>query len=517
MKRSFSAAKNVKGGTEIIAIINNIMLKKIRIALAVVFFILITMLFLDFTGSLHRWLSWTAKVQFLPAILSLNLLVVALLLVVTLVFGRIYCSVICPLGVMQDVFSFFGKRGKRNPYKYKKERRWLRYGVLAVFIIALCLGLNAFTVLISPYSAYGRIAANILKPLYILGNNALAYFAERLDSYAFYSVDVWVKSLASLAVALLTLLVLGVLAWRGGRTYCNNICPVGTILGMLSRVSLLKIRIAEDKCISCGRCGRYCKASCIDSKNHTIDYSRCVVCGDCMGQCHEKALVYGLPKLGLNEGGTPSIENKSRRAFLLGTAIAATAALFAQDKKKVDGGLALIEDKTAPPRNTPVHPAGSISARHLQQHCTACQLCIAECPNDVLRPSTDLKTFMQPEMSYEKGYCHTDCNRCSTVCPAGAILPVTPEEKVSTQIGHAVWIRKNCVVIADKQQCYMCSSVCPAGAISLVPLDKYDEESLKVPAVDAAKCIGCGACENMCPSRPLSAIYVEGHEVHKLL
>ncbi|MCD8289072.1 MAG: 4Fe-4S dicluster domain-containing protein [Prevotella sp.] len=492
------------------------MLRKIRTMLAAVFLFLATMLFVDLSGVAARHFAWVAKVQFLPALLSLNVLVVAALLLLTLVFGRIYCSVVCPLGVMQDVFAFFGRLRKKNPYRFSKERRWLRYGVLAVFVILIIFGVNALYVLVAPYSAFGRIAATIVRPVYAFCNNVFAYFSELTGSYVFSHEEICLSVSATLIIALVTLILLGILAWRGGRTYCNTICPVGTVLGFFARFSLLKVHILEEKCISCGKCGRHCKAACLDSKNHAIDYSRCVVCGDCLGECHEKALVYGLRR-GKKEETSSGPMDKGRRAFLVGATISTAAALFAQDKKTVDGGLAVIEDKVAPQRKTPVHPAGSLSARHLRQHCTACQLCIAECPNHVLRPSTDLRTFMQPEMSFERGSCKPFCNRCSAVCPTGAIRPISLEDKVSTQLGHAVWIEKNCVVTTDGVQCFMCSRVCPAGAITLVAKDVSDENSLKVPAVDTAKCIGCGACENMCPSRPLSAIYVEGHEVHKLI
>ncbi|MCD8281984.1 MAG: 4Fe-4S binding protein, partial [Prevotella sp.] len=322
------------------------MLRTIRIILAAVFFILITLLFLDFTGVISHYFAWLAKVQFLPAVLSLNLVIIALLLVVTLVFGRIYCSVVCPLGVMQDIFAFFGRRRKRNPYKFSKEKRALRYGVLVVFVLALCFGFNAIAAIIAPYSAYGRIAVNILRPVYLWGNNLLAYLAERIDSYAFYGVDVWVKSGASLACAAVTLFILAFLAWRYGRLYCNAICPVGTVLGLFSRFSLLKIRIKEERCVSCGRCSRQCKASCIDSRTHVIDYSRCILCGDCIGKCNEKALVYGLPERKKHGAEPHEPEDKSRRAVLLGMALAGGATLLAADRKKVDGGLAVIEDKT---------------------------------------------------------------------------------------------------------------------------------------------------------------------------
>lgn len=207
----------------------------------------------------------------------------------------------------------------------------------------------------------------------------------------------------------------------------------------------------------------------------------------------------------------------SRRAFLVGSALATTAALAQETKLKVDGGLAEIEDKVAPERQTPLTPPGSISAKNLASHCTGCQLCVAQCPNDVLRPSTGLLTMMQPVMSYGHGYCRPECNRCSEVCPAGAIRPITLEEKSSTQVGHAVWVKKNCVAANDGVECDNCARHCPVGAIEMVPLDPNDELGAYVPAINESKCIGCGACENLCPARPFSAIYVEGHEVHKLV
>lgn len=121
--------------------------------------------------------------------------------------------------------------------------------------------------------------------------------------------------------------------------------------------------------------------------------------------------------------------------------------------------------------------------------------------------------LMQPEMSYERGYCRPECTKCSEVCPAGAITPITVAEKSSIRIGHAVWIRKNCVVITDGEQCTNCARHCPTGAIIMVA-DKEQGKGPKIPAIDTEKCIGCGACENLCPARPFSAIYVEGNELH---
>lgn len=492
------------------------MLKRIRTILAAVVFILITLLFLDFTGTAHHWLSWMAKVQFLPAVLALNVGVIVALIALTLIFGRIYCSVICPLGVFQDLLARFHR--KKNKYSYSKEVRWLRYPVLVVFIIALVAGVGSFFQLLAPYSSYGRIATMIFQPLWMLGNNVLAVIAERANSYAFYSVDVWMKSLPVFIIALVTLIVLFVLAWRGGRTYCNTICPVGTTLSFFARFSLLKIRFDADKCKNCSMCSRNCKAACIDYKTHTVDYSRCVVCGNCISNCKFGALKYsgGTSRAShTSPSGSTSPVDASKRSFLVATAMVAGAAMAQKKEKLMDGGLAELEDKVAPERQTPLTPPGSLSFQHFAQRCTGCQLCVSECPNDVLRPSGDLMHLMLPEMSYERGYCRPECTRCSEVCPAGAIKPVDKPDKSSIQIGHAVWIKKNCVVLTDEVECGNCARHCPSGAIEMVPLDPDNEESPMIPAINEAACIGCGACEYVCPSRPFSAIYVEGHEVHK--
>ena len=505
------------------------MLRKIRVTLAALFFTLTTLLFLDFTGTLHKWLGWLAKIQFLPALLALNLAVVVGLVLLTLVFGRIYCSVICPLGVMQDVVSWVSGRRKKKSHRfgYSPEKRWLRYGVLAIFIVACVAGVGSLMALLAPYSSYGRIAQNILQPIYILGNNALAWMAERINSYAFYSRDVWLRSMPTFLIAAATLTAVATLAWRSGRTYCNTICPVGTILSFMSRFAWFKVAVDEKKCNTCGLCSRSCKSACIDFKNHSIDYSRCVVCGDCIDTCHKQAITYAhhshhatwhpTEAVHTEPTDTANSINASRRSFLLGAAIATVSTALAQEKKKVDGGLAEITDKQAPKRDTPLTPPGSLSAQNMAQHCTACQLCVAECPNDVLRPSTDLKKLMQPTMSYERGYCRPECNRCSEVCPAGAIKPIKHEDKSSIQIGHAVWIKKNCVPVTDGKECGNCARHCPAGAITMISLNPNDETSPKIPAVNTSRCIGCGACENLCPARPFSAIYVEGHEVHRYI
>ena len=503
------------------------MLKKLRIALAWIFWIGITLLFLDFTGALHGYLGWMAKLQFLPAVLALNLGVVVALVVLTLVFGRVYCSVICPLGVFQDGISWLGTHKQKRPYKYHKEIKLLRYGVWVLFVVCLVAGVHGVVTLLAPYSAYGRMVQNLLQPLYLWGNNALAWLAERAGSYAFYEKEVWLKSVSSLVIAAVTLLVIAALAWKNGRAYCNSVCPVGTTLSFLSRFAMFRPMIDSEKCVRCKSCETRCKAHCISITKEKvfIDHSRCVDCFNCIDSCPQGGLKYrfawGRSKGTPSEDSSPSAQNdknndKGRRAFMTGTAIAVGAAALkgiearAQEAaKKVDGGYAEVLPKQALDRETPLTPPGSQSVKHFYQHCTGCQLCVAECPNKVLRPSGKLDHLMQPEMGFEKGFCRPECTRCSELCPAGAIRKITPEEKTQYHVGTARVNADLCLEATGKSHCGKCHSACPTGAVSMVKDGEH-----RRPVVAEEVCIGCGACEYYCPVRPISAITVNGRDQH---
>lgn len=487
--------------------------RRIRVALACVFFFGLTIMLCDVTGVTHKYLSWMARVQFLPAVLSLTagfslaaLAWVGFTLLLTLLFGRIYCSTICPLGVMQDGFR---RLGNLLPRKWRQSQRptnarvqaYVRALVLFIFIVLSCLTLTApLAHLIAPYSAFARMVQTLLAPLAGLVNNLLASAAAHYESYAFYPVEVWTRAGLSVGIALTTLLLIGGLAAWKGRWWCNTICPVGTVLGGVSRFALFRVEVDKDACIGCGLCQKKCKAECIDVENHRVDMSRCVDCFDCLDVCRHNAIHYRRASV-KEEAAEP--QNDSRRKFLTLTGAMAVAAGVKAQHAKTDGGLAIIEDKQVPKRTRPVLPAGSYSVRHLAQYCTSCQLCISACPQHILRPSTSLTRLMQPEMDFTAGYCLTSCTRCADVCPTDAIRPIQKEEKTAIQIGCAYWLKKNCIMHTDGVHCGNCVRHCPSGALSLV------EGQI---VVDGERCIGCGHCEYVCPARPFSAIYVEGLE-----
>jgi len=450
-------------------------------------FCLLTFYFLDLAGILPLQVNILGQIQFIPAWISHNALAMVFLLVCALLFGRVYCSFLCPMGVFQDITS------KKKGYSCRKNNFILRWSVLAVSLILFNLGYTIAVGLLDPYSAYGRIATHIFKPVYLAMNNALAYIFNHFGNYAFYRVEIFILDIFSFIVALLTFAIIGVLAWKKGRLYCNTICPVGTILGLLNKFSLFKIRINSDKCASCGICEKKCKASCIDSKSKTVDYNQCVNCFNCLSNCKKNAISFSMGKE--KQGAV----DKSKRKFILtGLTVAIAApAVFAQTNKR-----------------HPISPPGAISAERLQKHCTSCHLCISKCPSKVLKPAFmeyGVGGVMMPVMYFEKGFCNYDCTICTNVCQNKALTPLTVEHKHRLQVGKVVFVPELCVVNTKGTSCGACSEHCPTQAVKMVPY----KNGLTIPFVDASICVGCGGCEFICPVRPDRAIYVEGNKIHQ--
>lgn len=485
-------------------------LKKIRVALAIVLFSLITFYFLDFANLAPSSFQFLAKIQFVPALLAGSFIVVLALLVLTLLLGRVYCSVICPLGIFQDIVSWFSKRvTKKKKYNFSKEKKILRYSVLAAVLIAFFAGGTLLLSVLDPYSAFGRMTTHVFRPAYMAGNNLLATLFNHFQNYSLYSVNIYILSIFSLVIGIVTFVAIGFLAWKYGRTYCNTICPVGTILGFVSRYSFLKVQISEEACNNCGLCERKCKASCIDSKNSKIDYSRCVDCFDCLSVCKKKALTYSVVPRKTAVQTPPASPDSSRRMFLsvvAATAIIVPGRLYAQ-------GLSKLKKNSAYTKKNPLSPPGSESAEHLLHHCTACHLCVAKCPSHILKPALmeyGLGGIMQPRMDFEQGFCNYDCTVCSDVCPNKALKPLTKDQKHSLQMGRVHFVKTNCVVYTDENSCGACSEHCPTQAVKMVPY----KNGLTIPSINPDICVGCGGCEHICPVRPYRAIYVEGNPVH---
>jgi ferredoxin len=474
------------------------MLKILRIAISLIIFTLLTFYFLDFAGILSVHIHALGHIQFIPALLSHSVAIIVFLIICALLFGRVYCSFICPMGIFQDIAS----RCSKKKSVYKENNFVLRWSIV---VISLILFLSSYTVIIEiidPYSAYGRIAVHIFKPIYMFINNILAYVFNYFGNYAFYRTEVAMLSVFSFIVALLTFAIIGVLALVKGRLYCNTICPVGTIFGFINKFSLFKIRINGDKCASCGICAKKCKASCIDTKAKAIDYTRCVNCFNCLNNCNKKAISFAVGK---NKSEVHQTVAKGKRKFLLTglTAIVAPMVVFAQVKAK-------------PSENRPnaISPPGAVSTERLLKHCTSCHLCISKCTSKVLKPAFmeyGISGIMMPVMYFEKGFCNFDCTICTEVCPNNALTSLTVEQKHRLQVGRVVFEPELCIVHTEGWNCGACSEHCPTQAVKMIPY----KNGLTIPFIDEALCVGCGGCEFICPVRPQRAIYVKGNKVHQ--
>lgn len=452
-----------------------------------------------------------AVLQIGPAILAGSFVFLGLMLLLSLLFGRVYCSLLCPLGLTQDLMALM--RGKRK-YKPIKQIKWLRYGLLLIFIASLASGFLFIYNVLDPYSAFGRMASAIFAPIALALNNFIAWLTSFIGSEAFINKAITFPGWPALTASIGTLALLVFLVLRYGRVWCNY-CPLGTVLGLLGSKAFVRVRLDRDKCVSCGLCQKSCKTGCIEINKARIDSSRCVSCLNCVNICPKEALSWSTGPL---NGRSEEISN-SKRAFLQSLPFLALAPALAQpaqgaQKYQVNRPDIVPEYRSLRKRDNPITPPGSLGLDNFISHCIGCQLCVQACPNEVLVTSLHGTGPLQPSLSYEHGYCRPNCVKCGELCPAGAIKAIDASGKKRIKIGQARIDHNLCIINKDEVQCSACQRVCPNEAISL----RAEEDSkFKIPVVDADKCSGCGACEYICPSRPLAAIAVTGLEKHTII
>lgn len=360
------------------------------------------------------------------------------LLIVTFLFGRIYCSTLCPLGLYQEFLMLLFRRKvsvqKNKPYKY----------FLAAITFGALVGGTAYLVrLIDPYTLFGSAVSG-----------------------AWLGVSV--------------LVALAVLVWFKGRLFCANICPVGVLLGLISKHAVNRIYIENDKCVSCGLCAAKCPTGSIDFRNKAVDNETCIKCFKCMGGCRRSGIHYG------RKAEAPVPFNPSRRRLLIGGAVVAAFALA------VKGGIELGKAVAAKIKKVIV-PAGAGSAEEFANRCLNCNLCVQNCPMKILKKANG--DYPAVHIDYEDSFCDYNCNKCSQICPSGAIKRLTLAEKQKTQIGLAVINKQTCV------KCGLCVMKCPRKAIT--------KEDGQIPLVDANECIGCGVCQAACPVKAISIMPLE--------
>ncbi len=493
-------------------------LSKIRIVFSIIVLMLITSIFIDIRQLIpEKYINILLYLQFIP---SANKFINAgqvaatgfiAVIILTFLSGRTYCSFLCPLGILQDIISRIGGKFKKRfrRFGFKKPHTVLRYLLLAVtLVVTMIWGIYLLT-LLDPFSIFGRIITYFGRPVAITLNNLLSNLFGRFDIYTFVHTPVaWFPLTAYILPAAFLILVF-IMSFTKGRLFCNTLCPVGTFLGLIAKISILRIKFDDARCTKCGRCAIACKASCIDALNKEIDLSRCVSCFNCISSCNDKAIGYGIASFRKKLSAT----DESRRKAVLGSLFILLGLSYRSSGQEKTTPVPKKASTIREHKTSPVTPPGSTGISNFTSNCTACSLCIGVCPNNVIVPSVmeyGLAGMMQPHMDYHKGFCAYECIRCLEVCPTGALLPLQLEAKKLTQLGKSVFIEENCIVRTEKTACGACAESCPTKAVHMVPY----EGTLVIPETTDDICIGCGHCEFACPTTPYKAIYVNGNTEH---
>jgi polyferredoxin len=511
-------------------------LKPIRVAGSIVVLVGLTLALAGSPSSiLARVGGWLAAVQFVPSTLaltagaSLSLACIAIV-IATLMVGRVYCSFLCPLGALQDVIarlSSLVEKKKKRKLAYATPVPRIRAVVFSLAILGVVSGWGGLVLsLLDPYSNFGRIVSGLLRPLLQLVFRILPGVGSA-KNVPFH----WI-TLGALLAPLIALGVVGAMAALRGRLYCNTVCPVGTLLGFISRHAAFRLKITPG-CLKCEKCVGVCKAQCIDPHSGRIDNSRCVSCYNCIPECKGKFIGHRLywgkqsnaplePCTALTAAKASEsvvVPNYRRRAVMTGGALALVGAvggelIWANEPKQYDGeniaaGNSCKRANATPQEDRSVRPPGSVSLEKFLDHCTACQLCVSVCPTHVLRPSSlqdGVAGLLKPHLDFAASYCDYVCKRCGDACPSGALSALSLVEKQHTRIGLARFDASRCIVETKRTSCTLCIDRCPVKAIETVALN----DNLRLPQVKALQCIGCGRCEHECPVPGKKAITVFG-------
>lgn len=496
-------------------------LKTTRKVLAIAIFLYVLIVFLDFTGSVPEKVDHGMTfLQFIPSLIEfIHLLGITsagflVIIILTLLFGRIYCSTVCPAGTLQDAVIFARRKIlKKRRFRYLKPRNILRISILALVLLPVLAGSMALVNLLDPYSLFGRISVELFHPVVVSLNNLLALIFKSFNNFFFKPVEIGRFVTGPFVIALLFLGILVIFPLLKGRQYCNTICPVGTVLGYLSKISLYRISLDKILCTQCGDCMFTCKAGCIDVKNKRVDHSRCIACFNCLTVCSANGVHYAPIRKKTSVTDTFRMADLSKRNFFLTSAIMLGSLITVKGQPGHGSGQGRGRHRHGRTENTlPVSPPGSVSHHHFTHACTGCYLCVSACPTQVIQPrlaAYGWEGLFQPVMDYKVSFCNYDCVVCTQVCPTSALLPLTVDEKKEVQLGKVRFIKDDCVVFTKNTACGACSEHCPTKAVGMVPYMM----GLTIPEVNTEICVGCGACEYACPTDP-KAIVVDANPVH---
>ncbi len=487
------------------------MLKRVQLVSQIVFFILFCILFFFYntfrteigSSGLALFLRLNPFITLITSIASRSIFVPYLVIgivtiIITMLMGRVFCGMVCPLGSIIDFTDkiFRGREKKKQPLRPSKKLQGLKYVIMILMLILAVLGIT-FPLFMDPLLLVTRFFTLLIRPaVFTFATIIPKLNGEKLMANPFVMQGAFAGAIS--AFILLLIILLGALFDR--RFWCQYICPSGAFFGVISRFSIFTRKKNDDKCNSCGICcDPRCPTRAISGEKFEVtSTAECILCGECTNDKRKCcAFSFSIPVLTSTKG--PSIGRRQAISGIVSGIIMAPAlARKSPDKKPFVPG--------------PIRPPGAVDERVFLSRCITCDACVSACPQNALHPGTigddGFLNWNTPKLVPRIGYCLEDCNRCSQACPTGALLPITVEEKKTLKIGTAYVDHGLCRPWRTQYKCMICARKCPYDAISeKIVVDERGKE-YPSPVVNRRKCVGCGACEYYCPVKGESAIKV---------
>ncbi len=476
-------------------------------------------------------------------------------LIISLIFGRVFCGWICPFGTFHQIISFFKMKFQKyyDHEVYLKKQR-IKYIIFAIIFASAIFSIN-FSGFLDPISVVTKSAAIFLVPatqlivtksydqvhlkakeeiknnggFFTLLDNLYRPVKDYLEEYVFYFSEPLEVSEGYVPThyayffvnAFILLLLIG-LNLKSTRFWCRVICPLGAMLGIFANRSLMRIQV-NDNCTACGDCEKFCQGAADVSIKNGFKTSECMYCFNCMNICPHNALDVQWTTPVQPQLAILSFKNTLKKVTplprqKLDLSKRTWAASFGVGILSYLGFRSSLWEKRSSP--LAIRPPGSVKEEDFLRKCIKCSECMKVCPKNFLHPAfleTGIEGMFTPIGIGKLGYCEHTCNACGQVCPTQAIQKLPLYKKQELRIGLAVIRKDKCLTYASQTPCIVCEEHCPTSPKAIwtekVTFNKKMDGKIQEITIDQIRvepkhCIGCAICEYVCPVVDEPAIYV---------